>query len=1138
MQRRGDQIIYSASDLMAFLECQHLATLNLMALDKEMERAAPDEQILLIQDKGFAHEADFLESLRKEGGKIVELSSEGSAADNIAATRDAMVQGADVIFQAALSDGTFSGYADFLRRVDRPSVFGNWSYEVADTKLAHRPKPKFMIQLAHYSDLLAGIQEVEPENMHLVLGNHTERSFRVSDYIRYHRHLRQRFDQFIAVRPTTKPETCAHCGMCDWRERCVHEWLRVDHLNQVANVSKIQIKKLQQNGIHTLAQLGELPAETTIPKMQTETLTRIREQASLQLKKRLTGKNIFELLPRNSQQRTGFDRLPRPDDGDLFFDMEGDPLHDGGLEYLFGVYFRENGEWIFREFWAHSRLEEKTAFIEFMDFVTAHLKQHPSAHVYHYAHYEPTALKRLMSLHGVREAEVDQLLRDAKFVDLFQVVRDAIRVSEPRYSIKNLEVFYMNKREGEVTSAGASIVYYEKWRQTKDDELLLKIRDYNKDDCISTQLLHQWLLQIRPNIPAWMQAADTQEQQREKSEKVQAHEARLAAYASRLLSGFAPDAENLSADQRLRVLILQLLDFYRRAAKPVWWALFARRDMSLDELIDDSECVAGLQHVSTTLAATSRGASVAQYRYPEQEFKLREGDTCVRTDTTQTLGTIGLVDEAQRMIQIKIGKNKEIPIALSISGGSPIPTDKIRDAIFRIADDILSGGSRYTAVFGFLKRDAPRIKGHQEGSPITVESGDSLQQTISAVANLDQSYLFIQGPPGAGKTYTGSHLIVELMARGKRIGVTSNSHKAIHNLLHAVEKRSQECGLSFKGMYKSSIQSKGSGFDGIHIENAEKNEEIFERLSERQIQLIAGTKWLFSAEDLDQQLDYLFVDEAGQVATADLVAMATSAKNIVLLGDQMQLGQPIQGVHPGDSGLSSLDFLLERRATIAPDRGIFLATTWRMHPNVCHFISDAMYESRLHAEANNSRQCLLLQAGAHPVLQATGVKYVPVTHEACSQSSEEEADMVRSIYTSLLSQRFRDRNGIEHEMNTENILVVAPYNIQVNLLRRVLPEDARVGTVDKFQGQEAEVAIVSMTTSSGEYLPRFIEFLYSRNRLNVALSRARCLALVVMNPALLSIQCSTVEEMALANSLCWVSEYSKDLTNELHDIVD
>jgi uncharacterized protein len=1138
MQRRGEKIVYSASDLMAFLECHHLSTLNLLALDTKMERAAPDEQIQLIQDKGFAHEADFLESLRQAGGKIVELSSKGELQSNIAATRAAMAAGAEVIFQAALSDGTFFGYADFLRRVDRPSAFGDWSYEVADTKLAHRAKPKFMIQLAHYSELLTSIQGVQPGKMHLVLGNRAERSFRVSDYIRYYRHLRLQFEVFIAERPKTQPESCAHCPVCDWRDRCADAWERVDHLNQVANISKIQIKRLAENSVHTLAQLAELPPETTIRKMQPETLARIRGQASLQLKRRLTGKNIVELLPRNPSQRTGFDRLPPPDIGDLFFDMEGDPLHEGGLEYLFGVYFCENGEWTFREFWAHTRLEEKAAFVAFIDFVTEHLKRHPNAHIYHYAHYEPTALKRLMSSHGVREAEVDQLLRSSKFVDLFQVVRDAIRVSEPSYSIKNLEVFYMTKREGDVTSAGASVVFYEKWRQTKDDDLLRKIRDYNKDDCISTQLLHQWLLQLRPDLPEWQPEVGAQDGQSEKSDKVKAHEMRLAAYEVRLLAGFSPDAPDLTADQHLRVLIFQLLDFYRRTAKPAWWALFARRDMTLDELVDDSECIAGMRLISTSLSATGRGAQIALYQYPEQEFKLREGDTCVRTDTTQTIGTIGVVDQIKRTVEIKVGKNREIPEEISVSSGGPIPTDKIRDAIFRLADELLSGGDRYAASFAFLKREAPRVKGHREGDPFVAKSTDPMPQIIRAVANLDQSCLFIQGPPGAGKTYTGSHLIVDLLARGHRIGVTSNSHKAIHNLLKAVEKRAGERGLRFKGLYKASAQSKGSNFEGEVIENVVNNQEIFEDLSAGQVQLVAGTAWLFSDEGLDQQLDYLFVDEAGQVATANLVAMGTSATNIVLLGDQMQLGQPIQGVHPGDSGLSSLDFLLEGRATIPPERGVFLETSWRMHPDVCQFISDAMYESRLRTEEQNAHQRLVLTDDADSALRPTGVTYLPVIHDACSQSSEEEATKIRSIYMNLLRQRYRDRDGNERDMTAENILVVAPYNIQVNLLRQYLPEDARVGTVDKFQGQEAEVAIISMTTSSGDYLPRFIEFLYSRNRLNVAISRARCLALVVMNPDLLSIRCSTVEEMALANSLCWVKEYSEGSMHMFEELVD
>jgi uncharacterized protein len=277
---------------------------------------------------------------------------------------------------------------------------------------------------------------------------------------------------------------------------------------------------------------------------------------------------------------------------------------------------------------------------------------------------------------------------------------------------------------------------------------------------------------------------------------------------------------------------------------------------------------------------------------------------------------------------------------------------------------------------------------------------------------------------------------------------------------------------------------------------------------------------------LDQYLDFLFVDEAGQVALANLVGMATSARNIVLLGDQMQLGQPVQGVHPGRSGESSLEYLLNGTATIHPECGIFLKTTWRMHPDVCQFISDAVYDGRLEPEPQNQKQTLLLGANAHPNLIPTGVKFIPVEHDACSQRSNEEASLIKELVESLLHQKYRDKNGDERLMTLDNLLVVAPYNMQVNLLKQVLPEGTRVGTVDKFQGQEAEVVIISMVTSSGDYLPRFISFLYSKNRLNVAISRAKCLALLVANPALMAIRCSQPKEMALVNTLCWVKDYS------------
>lgn len=1119
MHKRANAITFSASDLVGFLECSHRTTLDLIDLDTPLPRAASDEQVELIQDKGFAHEASYLDSLRAGSDHIVELSSSGRFADNLAATHAAMAEGADIIFQAALSQGDFMGYADFLRRIDKPSALGAWGYEIIDTKLAHRPKPKFMIQLAHYSELLASAQGSRPQRMHLVFGNRTERSFQVSDYTHYYQRLRQRLEAFLVERPATVPEKCDACGYCDWRERCATEWETHDHLNRVANINTSQIMRLRKQGIDTLAQLGQLPSDERVSGFQPDSLAKLRGQAALQLKKRETGENQLELLPRNANAKTGFDRLPPPDEGDLFFDMEGDPLHEGGLEYLFGVYIREGGAWVFRDFWAHSRQQEKTAFAAFIDFVTDRLRAYPHAHVYHYANYEQAALKRLMTLHGTREAEVDQLLRQDRFVDLYQVVREAMRVSEPRYSIKNLETFYMDKRDGDVTSAGASIVYYENWRQTGDDALLRKIRDYNEDDCRSTYLLHAWLLDLKPQATDWAELPSALHKA-DKSEKIRVHEARLAAYEARLMAAVPEDAAMRDGEQRLRVLMVQLLDFHRRADKPVWWALFDRRNKDEDALIDDAECIAGLQLVSQTSADNGRGANLATYAYPAQEFKLRAGDACLRTDTTENFGTLSAIDENRQRLEIRIGKGKAVPQSVSVSLGGPIDSAAIKEALFRLADGLLEGGDRYTAALDFLRKAPPRIRKHAPDQPIIDESREVLPQIVEAVVNLDHSTLFIQGPPGAGKTYTGSHVIVELLARGYRVGVTSNSHKAIQNLLVGVDECAAHRSFSFTGVYKSSTSKQASEYESGNIASLDNNKDVFINLGVPDCQLYAGTAWLFSAPPFEAQLDYLFVDEAGQVATANLVAMATSAKNIVLLGDQMQLSQPTQGVHPGESGLSALDFLLEGQATIAPERGVFLATTWRMHPDVCRFISDAVYESRLRSEPKNAEQRLLLTADAHPALRPTGLVYVPALHDGCGQRSEEEARIVLALYTSLLAQRYRDREGREHPMTADNILIVAPYNMQVNLLRRILPEGARVGTVDKFQGQEAEAVIVSMATSNGDTLPRYIEFLYSKNRLNVAISRARCLALLVASPALADIPCATVEQMGLVNLMC------------------
>lgn len=1130
MQRRLGTVLYSASDLINFLECDHFTSLDLIHLETPLQKKAISQEDQLIHEYGFRHEKAYLARLQATHARVVDLSALDSSIDvKAAATLDVMRSGADVIFQATLRTDCFIGYADFLRRVEQPSSLGDWSYEVVDTKLARTARAKFLVQLSYYSALLADAQGVAPRSMHVVLGDRREITYRCADYARYLETVKQRFLDRVRSKEvvTTYPDPCDKCAQCVWDDLCTARRLQDDHLSQVANITRVQTRKLEAAGVRTLVDLASLPAEAPVARIVPETLARLRHQASLQLQARQTGQRVVVALPVDPDRQNGFLRMPQPAEGDLFFDMEGDPLEEGGLEYLFGLYLFEDGKPRFIPFWAHNRAEEKVAFEQFMDFVTAWLRDHPGAYIYHYAPYEQTALKRLMSLHGTREADVDNLLRTHKLVDLYKVVREGIRVSEPRYSIKNIEHFYLEGRTGDVTNAGASIVWFERWKETGDPQLLKDIEDYNFDDVRSTYELRQWLLTLRPDGLPWFSASDGGEQEAPGVGGLSPAEARLVAYREKLVDPLPADTETWGPGEQLRELTYQLLDFHRRAAKPEWWAMFARMDMSDEELLDDSECLGGLIPDPECPPVREKRSIRYTFIYPDQDTKLHTAASATVARTGIAVGKL-VVDEETRRVSFTLGAARELPSPpLALGPGMPVDQNKLVDAVFRFADSLVAGQLKYPAMEGFLQQLAPVVRDHEPDQPlIPIGVDEPLPHIIDAVSRLDQSCIFVQGPPGAGKTYTGSHVIVALLRQGKRVGVSSNSHKAVNNLLKGVEEVAKESGFAFRGAKKSTKDKRDSFFDGDLIEDVFDNDEITGNLDGPfPYQLVAGTAWLFADPALDGQLDYLFVDEAGQVAVANLIAMGTSAGNIVLLGDQMQLGQPIQGVHPGRSGESALEYLLDGVATIAPDRGIFLAHTWRMHPHICRFISDAVYDGRLESERGTHNQSLLLDTTAHPALKPTGIVFLPAQHEGCSQRSEVEGALVRDLYSSLLRQRYRDRNGREHLMTAENILVVAPYNMQVNLLKETLPEGARVGTVDKFQGQEAEVVIVSMATSSGDDLPRDIGFLYSKNRLNVAISRARCLAVLIANPALTAIRCKTPEDMALVNTLCWVRGY-------------
>jgi hypothetical protein len=381
-----------------------------------------------------------------------------------------------------------------------------------------------------------------------------------------------------------------------------------------------------------------------------------------------------------------------------------------------------------------------------------------------------------------------------------------------------------------------------------------------------------------------------------------------------------------------------------------------------------------------------------------------------------------------------------------------------------------------------------------------------LEEMKRLVSDLDRSHLVVQGPPGSGKTWTGARLIAHLLRSGKRVGVTATSHKAIHNLLFEVERVAATEGVDFKGLKKSS-GSEETVFSGARIESSGDTADF----ADPEVRLLAGTAWLFARAELDGEVDYLFVDEAGQVSLADALAVGTSARNVVLLGDPVQLAQVTQGTHPPGTGVSVLEHLLGDAHTIPPDSGVFLERTFRLHPDVAAFVSAAFYDGRLHAAEGCERQATEF---------GTGLRFLPVEHEGNRRSSVEEAERVRLAIEEMLGGSFTDSKGRTRPLRVDDFMVVAPYNAQVHCLLEALPDGVPVGTVDKFQGQEAPVVFFSMASSSGEDVPRNMEFLFSRNRLNVAVSRARCLAILVASPKLLDIRCRNVDQMRLANALC------------------
>ncbi|MBU3700364.1 MAG: TM0106 family RecB-like putative nuclease, partial [Candidatus Kapabacteria bacterium] len=1040
------------------------------------------------------------------------------------------------VFQAYLRHEEFAGWSDFILQN------ADGRYQIWDTKLARKTKPYFTIQLSCYWEMLSAMigQDEMSDFFGVILGTKERVEFRQAEFADYYRNLK---DQFLTMHTNfrddlaQRPEPMPRADHRRWTSHAEQYFKDTDHLVQVAGITVGNIKKLHDVGITRMEDLATAEPGTA-PKISADTFAKLTQQARLQVATRelramaddpTTVPPLYEVLPpaQKNGLPSGLGRLPLEDPYDVFFDLEGYPLVVGGLEYLWGAaYYDEGGMLTFRDWWAHNSVEEKKAFEDFIDWVYLRWKKSPTMHIYHYAAYEVSVVRRLSTRYASREDEVDDLLRNNVFVDLYQIVHQGLRIGEDSYSIKRVERLYRPRRSTDVATAGESIVEYARWleagepRSWQQSQILKRIRDYNEDDCVSTAELAKWLRTLAKNsgidlIVTEPPPASTEEEMQKESERKLNNKARR-----KIEDELRNRAGN---DDALAGTLADLIDFHRREQKPIWWSYFDRLKASDEQLWQDASCVANIVADGGTWPEKKSSLQVYSYN-SDQEFKLTPGEkTTVKfTSVPKLRVNLHELDPINGTLTLKVGNvsMETFPNAVFPTTGSLIPYEDIDIRVIqRALTEVCSSypESLNDAATALLMRRPPKGLPQRDGET-------AVDAAVRITKDMDGDCLIIQGPPGTGKTYTAARVISALLDDGMNVGIVSNGHKAIMNLIRECGTTRLLRGCKVGGDPDDEIYNLHKDF--IHVKSSTDARDKFNG------GLVGGTAWLFTRNEWVGELDYLFIDEAGQVSLANAIAMSQCTRNIVLMGDQMQLEQPTQGAHPGYSALSVLQYYLldEERSiperpvfhpVVAPEAGLFLGTSRRMHRDICDVVSDLMYEGRLHAdEACNVQRVHLPEKGAKHITIEHGIVFSPIEHDGNTQSSIEEVDRVVEIFNELEGRLYTDKAGNTRPLSLKDFLFISPYNAQVRALKTALGEEANVGSVDKFQGQEAPVCILSFCSSFGEYGSRGLGFILDSNRVNVAISRAQCLFVAVGDPRIASTPVKSIDDMRLVNAYC------------------
>ena len=1112
--------LITPSKITAWLECAHFLSLR-NQVDAGVLRVEPQPMgslADLLIEKGATHERNCLIELENDGRSVYQVpgrNPDETFVQWVARTGNPMESGYDVVYQMPFVHEGIRGIADFLIRVESPED-GYYNYEPVDAKLTRvEGKPGHVLQLCFYADALEALTGVPPREMHLWLGSGLQESLRVEEFRPYWRRLRGQLAELLNRDKIegTRPEPCNHCDYCEFNRVCDARWRAEDSLVYVANIRRPEWLALEANGVRTVVELST--RRNAVPELHDENLARLSRQAKLQVASRQQPSKPpkYELVEATDDPvfGHGFDLLPEGDEGDVFFDFEGHPFWtaQSDLFFLAGLYYRDDdGQWIYDARWAHD-LDEQAAMIrELVVFFIARRALYPSMHVYHYNHTEKSSMERL-TRGSESESHFTTLVETGLFVDLYVVSKNAFQVGTESYGLKSLEHLTGFERRGGIEQGAGAVVEYDLYMSTKDPLLLEAIARYNEDDVAATMALRDWLVAHRPDGSTWREAVLERPD----------HELDTDALVEALKVFDEGSPEHLLSD---------LLNYWGRERSANIEPKFAESASDFAALYSDPDFIANLHFVEFE-DIISRGAVAknAVFTWPAQPVDASFADPKKRYVLFTAVGVetgfayVPKIDLEERELRLRwkdaFDESGVMPSVICVDDYIwPTPKPAVLSHLAQqvVTPNELDPTSRVS--MALLARERPRFEsgcGPTDG--LFIIDPESPPEWIS---HLDDSYVALQGPPGTGKTFSGSHIIYELIAVGKRVGITAMSHAAIDNLFRATYDVFAEKGrLDLLRAHRHGDKPKFDALPGVNYSrkgDAAENDRY---------NLVAGTTWLWARAGMrPYPVDVLVVDEAGQLALADAIASANAARNLVLLGDPLQLSHVSQADHPDGSGKSVLEHILGGLATLPENEGVFLSETRRMHPDVCRFISKQIYEGRLTSHPSCAQQST--QFG-------TGLRWLRAHHVERSTESEEESAIVIAEIQKMIGTPWVNQKGGTLTLSADDFMVVAPYNDQVDLLRRNFDRtpglgDVQAGTVDKFQGREAPVVFFTMTTSSGEDMPRGPEFLFSRNRLNVAVSRARCLAFLVCTEELLNSRARTIEEMRLIGTLSAFVEYA------------